>query len=366
MPHPFFDVTAYPWHRPEADGLHKALYQAIPAPQAIDLRYKKCADNLTPLPLAGNPADAIWKAALENLTAAGLLRKLCQALLEDMSVQAIHGKVRDVSEAQDVTEQSFLAEEVIFLDRKDFRTKLSKLQSGSALQRVLLVRGESGSGKSWSGRMVEHLAREDKAGYIYLCEGIVSNVDDVLQNLFTSLEAAIPARGLTTPDAWFRQVCLDLQKAAQNKKQRWWIVVDDLGMGPDGGPRIDPEIRSFFDQFALFMLNPAFAQWFRLVLIHYPEGPVPTKWKKDLWTEDQTRSADVKQSDVSEFLRRWARGKKLQLPDEEAENLANGVIAKADAAAGGGGAGGGVPSSRIQLIHEELLAVIEQLGGSLA
>ncbi|MGO9902763.1 MAG: hypothetical protein ACLP0J_24435 [Solirubrobacteraceae bacterium] len=54
------------------------------------------------------------------------------------------------------------------------------------------------------------------------------------------------------------------------------------------------------------MVNPAYREWFRLMLIHYPEEGVPTRWVRDVWEEDRTAHADIQQSDVEDYLRDWA------------------------------------------------------------
>ena len=51
--------------------------------------------------------------------------------------------------------------------------------------------------------------------------------------------------------------------------------------------------------------HPAFRQWFRLMLIHYPEGPVPTKWASEFWVEERTSAEDIKQEHVVTLLQEW-------------------------------------------------------------
>lgn len=82
MTHPFFDVSRFPWHRPDATRLHRVLVDAIPHPQAIDALYKRSGRDLPALSLNQPPA-AIWKEALENLTTANALRGLLDIVRTD-------------------------------------------------------------------------------------------------------------------------------------------------------------------------------------------------------------------------------------------------------------------------------------------
>jgi hypothetical protein len=113
-------------------------------------------------------------------------------------------------------------------------------------------------------------------------------------------------------------------------------------------------VRRFFEQFALFMANPAFAQWFRLVLIEYPRGPVPTKWKKGFWVDEDTNQSPPQSNDLAEFLLQWAKKKKKNLPQEQAQKFAAEVLTKAQSGSAPGGA-------VWEAIHDELLLVIKTL-----
>jgi hypothetical protein len=87
MPNPFFDQNLYLWPREEAQQLHKALYQGLPEPAAIDLLYRKSVGELPPLDLRQTP-DLIWAQALDKLALHGALRKFCE-LCATQSVIAI-------------------------------------------------------------------------------------------------------------------------------------------------------------------------------------------------------------------------------------------------------------------------------------
>jgi hypothetical protein len=81
MPNAFFDQNRYLWTHEEAQQLHKALYQGLREPAAIDLLYRKSADELPPLNLHQTP-DLIWTQALDKLALHGALRKFCELCAE--------------------------------------------------------------------------------------------------------------------------------------------------------------------------------------------------------------------------------------------------------------------------------------------
>ncbi len=93
--------------------------------------------------------------------------------------------------------------------------------------------------------------------------------------------------------------------------------------------------------------------WFRLLLIHYPDGPVPSRWERELWAEDRTRAEDLTQEDVADVLRKWADGHGKQIPEADVLDLAAEVVARADGDA-----------ARLRRIHDELAATLDGLGGS--
>jgi hypothetical protein len=325
MPHPFFDALVYPWARPDANTLHVALYSVIRPETEITLVYNRSGGTLPRSP--GLAAHLAWTEVLDRLTAGRRLQALCDTVLAETAWSAAHPAIRAVLTAVDAVDTPLLASEHVFLDRKPLRAELKKLATDGSPARVLLVRGPSGSGKSWTQLLVADVARSLGAESVYLVPGVVSTVDEVVDNLFSTLGNmnAIPPR-LETDDAWYRKVCVKLQELGQQKKVVTWVVVDDLGDYPQG-PRLDLEIRRFFEQFALQTASPAFARWFRLVLLDYPDGSVPTKWK-NFWVEDRPSETHVNEAPLKEYLLHWATRANKQLGEEKATEFAKDIMAK--------------------------------------
>ena len=86
-------------------------------------------------------------------------------------------------------------------------------------------------------------------------------------------------------------------------------------------------IRRFFDQFALSTANPAFSRWFRLVLLDYPDGNVPTKWRS-VWLEDRPDENEVDVEVLKDYLLQWAAREVKQLGEEKAHQLSTDIAAK--------------------------------------
>lgn len=366
MAHPFFDATTYPWHLPEATRLHVMLYTTYNVPARIETLYKQCQAGLLPLALGAAP-DVIWREALTNLTSAGALRRLCEIVQGEPHLQnnvQIQSVIREVLNAQPSIDRLIISNDVIVLDRRTLRQQLSLLESDANSVKVVLVRGDPRSGKSYGRWLFRSCARDRGAQYVYLSADLVATVDEVFLAVFSALGAAgeIPTQ-LTTEDAWYKSVCYKLQNVLEQKASTQpgakplWIAVDDLGPGPDGGPLLDQRIRKFFEQFVLMMQNDAFSKWFRLLLIHYPDGPVPTQWEHEYWTEDRTSASDIQEEHVVNLLREWKLTHDRMLLDDELTGLAKRVIEQTETTL----AQGPGDASRPQLIHDALIEIVRNL-----
>lgn len=351
MSNPFFDGIRFPWSRDDAYALHRALYStpALQTRAAITLLYES-AGGLSPV-TEGNPTS-MWKEALDGLATARRIERFCELILENGAYVAIHDVVRAVQAAKDASEQLVLSDDRLFINRQQLRDKLQRLMK-SQTRRVLLVRGGAKCGKSWTQHMIVDLAASRGEQCIYLNEDIVRNLEDVLENLFLTIGGAGAKRPepMETPVAWYQRVCTNLIPLG-SRQGPWWIVIDDLGAGDDG-PRFDPEIKDFFDQFALAMKNPAFARWFRLVLIDYPDGRLPTRWS-DFWEEDRPDAAHLDTGAISRFVVEWAQRQNKQMGPDDAERFARQVMAAVDMATD-------PEKSRLQSIHEAIVQALTEL-----
>lgn len=359
MTNPLLDQNRYLWDRQEAKNLYKALYQNVSTANQIDLLYKSVSSELPPLALDGQPPADIWKTALETIAAHGLLREFI-SLPELRRLTTVRAAADAMEQAEiDVAARSIRQDGTIVLDRLRLNRLLTDLVPDQSTTKVILVRGEPESGKSHSRHRFERMARNCGADTVYVYDGTVATVDDVVQKLFAVFQAIdqVPARDNSTTDAWFRSVCFKMQELASARGRPVWIAVDDLGVGVDGTPLLDQDIRRFFDQFVLNLVDSGFSAWFRLMLIHYPEGPVPTKWEQDLWHEERTDVADVGEQHVADHIREWSGTRGRKVLEEEVLELAGKVIATAEAQPVGNGC-------RLRHIKNALDSTLRTLDGS--
>lgn len=361
MPHPYFDAAVYPLYRPEAESLLNELATAYKTGNAIDFLYKKCGDNLPELHLL-EVAPLIWKEALENLTSRGLLRKLL-GLVQPLFLESapMQKAIRDIINAESGEDINIISDDVLVLDRSTLRDKLKEVASETNPVKVLIVRGLAKSGKTHGRYIFEQFATDKGSQPVYLYPEIVPTVLDLINQLFSSLGAMdqIPP-AFTTDEAWYRTACTKLMDICTKQNKRLWIAVDDLGPDPQGVPLVDAEVKKFCDVFALNMLNPPFRKNFRLMLIHYPEGTTPTKWKREFWTEERTSETDVKQEHVQELLKKWAITKDKTIVEDQLKKLADEVIANAEAPL----PANETPQPRLQRIHDELKKKLDELGSN--
>lgn len=364
MPHPFFEATTFPWHRPEAAGLTKDLARVEKNIATIDLEYRSCAEDLPPL-TPGN-AEVVWKEALENLVVARVLQVWCDNTLNNPRYKPIHPRISALRDAVDILRKVVLDvadENLIVLDRETLRDALDKLRLAAGPRKVLVVRGPKRSGKTWSKHLVEIAAAESGAVSIYMDVDTANTVDKAVDMMFSAMgrRKDKPQRTDqdTTDEAWYQSICRQLLDSANNSTagSKWWIIMDDLG--PETG--VDPKVKSFFDQFALLMASDVFRRKFCLVLIDYPDKTTPTKWKNSQ-VSDQPNEADIDAATISKYLRGYAKAKKLKLEDAKADELAKTVVEFADTEiAKGPGEDGEIPA-RLQLIHDKLDEVAAKMG----
>lgn len=351
MAHLFYDSPAYPWHIPEADALWRALHSAIPQFGAIDHLRKVCGPGISQF--APSDPEQMWRDMLTNTAIAGRLRQLDAELRSRTLPHVVDALDRLIAVASP-DPVTWVLDDLIFANRIKLRSALAQLASSKTVKNVLVVRGERQSGKSWTKHFVAHYARLAGQGCSYLFEGMVTTVDEAVDYIFMELGGEPPQR-LTTEAAWYSRVAQTMAKAAQARNRGSWIIMDDLGVGPDGVPRMEPEIRKLFDQLALNMLNPAFAQWFKLVLIDYPDQSVPARWRQSA-LEDSTAATDMHREALGEYLCQWAQRHSKTMINRDALALADDILQRAVFMTT-------LDDSRsvMQRVHDELALVLDKL-----
>ena len=358
MTHPILRPGPYPWWRDEARLLHRRLFERFPEQQVIASLYNSCTENLLPLNLGQGP-DLVWQQALERLAPAGLLPVLIENVTAEGNLGVLAEAIERVRAAEPLVDVRVVTSDVLVVDRQPLRDRLTQLGPDTNPAKVVLVRGLPKSGKSHGRYLFELAARDQGADTLYLSAGMVTDVDEAVWWLFTSLgapDAAIPPRD-TSQNAWYLRVSVALLRWVETRGRPAWIAVDDLGPGPDGTTLMDDEIRKFFVKLAAQLLSPNFRPWIRLMLIHYPDGPPPTLWHQDLWCEDRTDDTSIGQDDVVTLIRSWVRGRRGRaLPDDHVQAAAAQVLAAVSEAVAKPD-----PPPRLAALHAALVAKLRML-----
>ncbi|HEX7808069.1 MAG TPA: hypothetical protein VF608_05085 [Thermoanaerobaculia bacterium] len=353
MAHPFFESTTYPFHRQDARTFVAELNAAFNTWQRVQALYEETAAQLPGLTLPA-ATDVLWREALRNLCAAGVFRAFCERLRDEGKLgPQVRAALTAVFDAEDPITLTLLSDDRLFFDREPLRDQLQRLATSSTY-RVLLIRGGPDTGKSWTNYLISEIAHALGEEPVYLFAGYTDTVPEVLRALFSRFGVGKKLSELSTENATFKDACQDLRELAQSQQKVTWIMMDDLGED-ETGPRGDPLVRQFFDQFALSMADPSFARWFRLVLIDYPSN-IPTRWK-DFWIEDAPDPTHANDSAIAKFVAQWATKKKKKLGEDDATTFAKDVIAAA-------GTKRNVPNnppSLLQSIHDALKEKLKEL-----
>lgn len=351
---PFGLAVPFPYHLREGKLLAAVLAQQITDPAQIDMLVRSAAGNLPALNRNQPPGD-MWHDGLDAVSRAGALLRLGEELLKLKWAPAVQEAATAMLAARPALERRIHGGQVV-IDRRDLRSAIALLADDDEFEsvRVLLVRGDPKTGKSWSRHLFVQTARERDAEVTYLAT--MGDVGNVVRKLFDLLDGTdlLPPMD-TTETAWYGDVVNGLRRAAARRKQALWIAVDNLGPGPDGvTPLIDPKVREFFEEFALQLVDPAINQYFRLMLIHYPDGKVPTRWDADLWREDRPQREKVDLDAVIEVLNERLTDRAEHAADDTVRSWAEEVLAAAEGASG---------EERLRLIQQALVKRLRVMTG---
>ena len=190
MDHPFFDSSSFPWTRADAAALHSILLELVTRPQDIIGVYERSGGVLASLNPNQAPGD-LWRDVLTKLANAKLMRPCCAQLAGFPPLatnERFRATVQDVVDAVSGAELPTV-EGVPVVDREDLRGKLVQLGPDASPLRVLVVRGDAKSGKSHGRHLFQRRPAITVPTALYLGEGMVFTVEEVVQWLFMALGA---------------------------------------------------------------------------------------------------------------------------------------------------------------------------------
>jgi hypothetical protein len=363
MAHPFFDELQFPAYREEAKELHRVLcIVAVDVSGAIAI-YTRCGPNLPGLTPAN--IQKTWDEALLNLAARGFIKVLCDDIKANFAQPQVQKAVHAIEIAKPPSEITIIESGTLVLDREPLRNGINRIAPEGNASKVLLVRGEPKSGKSYVEHLFSSVARASGAESLYLfAENIptLQKAVDQLFSLFAPEPAPVVKDANTTDPAWNLEVCIKLQGLAAARNKVYWIAVDDLGE-KDGAYILPAPVRDFFDQFALQVRNTFFRKSFRLLYIHFPKK-IPAQWKREIYIATEVKESEVDEKDIAAALHEWRDKTRKTLSDEKIITAAKQVLADAEkqyAEAKAEAQNAGEVPSRLEFIHYRLLDEFEML-----
>lgn len=361
MAHPFFEEPQFPAYRKDAQELHRVLcIVSVDVAGAIAI-YTRCGPNLPGLTPAN--IQKTWDEALLNLTSRGFLKTLCDDIKANFQQPQVQKAIHAIEIAKPATDITIIESGTLVLDREPLRTGINRIAPEGNASKVLLVRGEPKSGKSYAEHLFSSVARASGAESLFLfAENIptLQRAIDQLYSLFAPEPAPVVKDANTTDPAWNLEVCIKLQGLAAARNKVYWIAVDDLGE-KDGAYILPEPVRDFFNQFALQVRNSFFKKSFRLLYIHFPKK-IPTQWKREIYVATEVSETDVSEADIITSLGEWRDKTGKTLSDEKIIATAKQVLADAEKQyADAKAADASDVASRLEFIHYRLLDEFETL-----
>ncbi|WP_437907038.1 hypothetical protein WME95_03765 [Sorangium sp. So ce327] len=192
----------------------------------------------------------------------------------------------------------------VVLDRGPLRTALKMLHEAER-PNVLLITGETKSGKSKSADLVQHIATTH--GHPYVCVlgtgelGAAVTAEQILLQLGAEAWEVEP---VPSPDShWYRKQCSRIfaaGKAAlrQQNVRRFWVVLDEIG--PETGTVVE------LCDHLMQLLAPT-TMGMRLVLIGYPRIDSPQAIPAGAIEWDRLVYGTIRAADVRDYLL-WLHG----------------------------------------------------------
>ena len=253
-----------------------------------------------------------------------------------------------------------LSDRLFVLDRSSVYEKLALLADDNALEKVILIRGGKGSGKSHCRFLFQEKAKQAGADFKYMAGSKVGTARQAIDQLFTHYNKMSEVPPIeSTPDAWYKKVSLKLKEIAathmpETERRPLWIAMDNMGHTELGS-----DVRDFFDQFALNMDTENFYKWFRLILINYPDK-IPTEWTQEFWTDTDSPidEKDVQPQHVADCLLAWANTNNRLIPPDDLKAWSEKLITTVDTYQS---VSGEDPLPRLRRIHDELARKIKDL-----
>lgn len=136
--------------------------------------------------------------------------------------------------ARDPFMATVLAGREVFIDRHELRAKLRELHAGARPKVVLQVTGEPRSGKSYSFRLIEHVAAECGFRSVPVLLDESGTPEEIVETIALEVASSSdsPPERRDDPRKWYGRASQWLVKKAKESGATWWFVLDGLNLLP--------------------------------------------------------------------------------------------------------------------------------------
>src|SRR5688572_24114681 len=187
--HPFFNSNRFLMGRREGAELLRQLKGVFKQSGEIRLLFEQADGDVTLLEDGLAPA-LLWPRVLNELARARGLELFCAQLKENSRVKNNHelvAAVEAVINAKQLLERQVISDRALVLDRVELRAKMRALADNESQLRVVLVRGDEKSGKSWGRYVFESAAKDRDAKVVYMSSNSAPTLDSVIALLFAAV-----------------------------------------------------------------------------------------------------------------------------------------------------------------------------------
>ena len=177
--------------------------------------------------------------------------------------------------SQDPYDDLVLRKDLPYLDRKELRGALRR-NITRQLYPILVVNGPSGSGKSFTARLIDHLVRSEPDLEHCMIRapdgGEPPTALDIAKDMMTNLgaRASCLPPNTTNDRRWPRELANEVAvelKARTETQMRTWLTVLDVS----GGRPISADVAAFVHQLATSLMTGVGRVRHRVILMNFPE-----------------------------------------------------------------------------------------------
>jgi energy-coupling factor transporter ATP-binding protein EcfA2 len=224
----------------------------------------------------------------------------------------------------------FLADEECFIGRKNLRYSLRQLELDTTNRSVLCVTGDSGSGKSYSFRLLKLLDNLSPSNVVVRIDfknfregALAQRYRDIVDTINTRLQMSfdkIPPQN-ETDARWFENAVITFDNVVRERDQKLWLVFDHI----EGKHGIEPSIHDALSKLVRYATIDS--QRLRIVLIDMAHSQLRLE-RDSKRLVDTDVAALPSQQEVGEFLREVRQTANVALTDQVIDDAARDIFSE--------------------------------------